>query len=87
MKDACVLIVGDSIKTEVQEKVTPDSQKSTFDKATESASSTADKVVGSVQPGRPGCPRLTSRVITDPVVSRRLKIHLPKAQRHHSWQR
>ncbi|KAL9108892.1 MAG: hypothetical protein Q9227_006423 [Pyrenula ochraceoflavens] len=40
-----------SVGDQVQEKVTPDSQKSTLDKATESASSTADKVVGSVQPG------------------------------------
>jgi Heat shock protein 9/12 len=36
---------------EAKEKVTPDSQKSTLDKATESVSSTLDKGIASVQPG------------------------------------
>jgi len=36
---------------QAQEKMTPDSQKSTFDKATESASGAGDKVAGAVQPG------------------------------------
>lgn len=36
---------------QAQEKLTPDSQKSTFDKASESISSGADKVTGAVQPG------------------------------------
>ncbi len=33
------------------EKMTPDSQKSTMDKATESVSQTGDKLSGAVQPG------------------------------------
>jgi hypothetical protein len=38
---------------QVSEKVTPDSQKSTLDKASESVSSTADKAAGALQPGKP----------------------------------
>ena len=34
----------------MQEKVTPDSQKSTMDKASESVSQTGDKLAGAVQP-------------------------------------
>ncbi|KIW75809.1 hypothetical protein Z517_10553 [Fonsecaea pedrosoi CBS 271.37] len=40
-----------SIPTEAQEKLTPDSQKSTLDKAKESATGTADDIAGMVQPG------------------------------------
>ena len=36
---------------QVSEKVTPDSQKSGFDKASESVTSAGDKVAGSMQPG------------------------------------
>jgi Heat shock protein 9/12 len=39
------------LHAEAKEKVTPDSQKSTLDKATESVSSTVDKGIASVQPG------------------------------------
>ena len=37
----------------MEEKVTPDSQKSGIDKASESVTSTGDKLAGSVQPGKP----------------------------------
>ncbi|RVX69456.1 hypothetical protein B0A52_06519 [Exophiala mesophila] len=36
---------------QAQEKLTPDSQKSTLDKATESVTGTADNIAGAVQPG------------------------------------
>ena len=36
---------------QVQEKVTPDSQKSTLDKASETASGAYDRAAGAVQPG------------------------------------
>jgi hypothetical protein len=37
---------------QVQEKVTPDSQKSTLDQAKESASGAYDRVAGAAQPGK-----------------------------------
>lgn len=37
---------------QAQEKITPDSQKSTLDKAGESLSGAGDRVAGAVQPGR-----------------------------------
>ena len=43
----------------VNETVTPDSQKSTLDKAQESATDAGDKVAGSVQPGRHATNSLT----------------------------
>ncbi|MCJ1360092.1 MAG: hypothetical protein MMC33_010095 [Icmadophila ericetorum] len=47
---------------QVQEKVTPDSQKSTFDKATESVTGVGDKVAASIQPGDS---KSTSQKLTD----------------------
>lgn len=40
---------------QAQEKMMPDSQKSPFDKATESASGAGDKVAGALQPGALRC--------------------------------
>jgi hypothetical protein len=37
---------------QVQEKVTPDSQKSTLDQAKEGVSGTYDRAAGAVQPGK-----------------------------------
>lgn len=37
---------------QAQEKLNPDSNKSGLDKASESVSSTGDKVAGSLQPGK-----------------------------------
>jgi hypothetical protein len=43
---------ADRFLTEAQEKLTPDSQKSTLDKATESVTNAGDSIAGAVQPGR-----------------------------------
>ena len=54
--DAIGMLVADSgcsrkpISDQLKEKATPDSQKSTLDKASESVTSGADKVAGSVLP-------------------------------------
>jgi Heat shock protein 9/12 len=47
---------ADSKFEEVVEKATPDSQKSTLDKASESVSSTLDKGIASIQPGTASSP-------------------------------
>ena len=39
------------LSDQVQEKVTPDSQKSPLDQASESITTTGDKLAGSLQPG------------------------------------
>ena len=49
--------------TEAQ--VTPDSQKSTFDKATESVTGVGDKVAASIQPGMS---RTSSVLLCDSVI-------------------
>ena len=53
------------LSTEMAEKATPESQKSMVDKASESVTSTGDKVAGAVQPGQtdsipPSRPGLTA---------------------------
>lgn len=49
MSDSARKGLGD----QVQEKITPDSQKSTTDKVSESASGLYDRAAGAVQPGKP----------------------------------
>jgi len=51
-----------SVGDQFAEKITPESQKSTLDKASESASSTYDSVAGSLQPGDS---KSTSQKLTD----------------------
>ena len=50
---------------QVQEKVTPDSQKSTLDKASETASGAYDRAASAVQPGSsPPSPSSIALVLT-----------------------
>ena len=44
------LVRRKSVTEQAQEKVTPDSQKSTMDKASENVSGMGDKIAGSAQP-------------------------------------